>query len=203
MEHKYELKEGNGYIKEFYENGCLSFEGEIKNGKKDGKGKIYDEYGHLIFDGNFENGIKKGKGNVYNYNGDLIFEGEFDNNKKIKGKKYEYNEKCELIFYENDEGEKKNFLIKNNYINNIFVNKCIWILNEKRQKKILDNYSAFEGEYKDGKRYKGKEYNKYGELIFEGEYKNGKRYKGKEYNKYGKLIFEGEYKDGKRYKGKE
>ena len=73
MKHKYELKEGNGYIKDFHENGCLSYEGEIKNGKKDGKGKIYDECSHLIFDGNFENGIKKGKGNIYNYSGELIF----------------------------------------------------------------------------------------------------------------------------------
>ena len=78
-----------------------------KEWKKDGKGKIYDEFGHLIFDGNFENGIKKGKGNIYNYSGELIFEGEFDNNKKIRGKKYEYNEQCELIFYENEEGEKR------------------------------------------------------------------------------------------------
>ena len=29
----YELKEGNGYIKEFY-NGQLTFEGNIKNGEK-------------------------------------------------------------------------------------------------------------------------------------------------------------------------
>ena len=61
----------------------------------------------------------------------------------------------------------------------------------------------FEGEYKDGKKYKGKLYNYFGELIFEGEYKDGKKYKGKEYNRHGKLIFEGEYKDGKKYKGKE
>ena len=40
------------------------------------------------------------------------------------------------------------------------------------------------------------------ELLFEGEYKDGKRYKGKEYNYNGKLGFEGEYKDGKRYNGK-
>ena len=47
-------------------NGCLFFEGEIKNGEKTGKGKIYDECGHLIFEGNLENGIKQGKGKVYN-----------------------------------------------------------------------------------------------------------------------------------------
>ena len=42
------------------------------------------------------------------------------------------------------------------------------------------------------------------ELIFEGEYLNGKRWKGegKEYNG-DILIFSGEYLDGKRYNGKE
>ena len=49
----------------------------------------------------------------------------------------------------------------------------------------------FEGEYLNGQRWngKGKEYDKYGELIFEGEYVNGQRHgKGKiQYHK-GKLI---------------
>ena len=47
-----------------------------------------------------------------------------------------------------------------------------------------------------------KEYNDDGDLIFEGEYKDGKRFKGKEYNKYGELIFEGEYKNEERWNGK-
>ena len=54
MEYKYELKFGNGYLKKFNENGCIIFEGDIKNGDKTGKGKIYDECGHLIFEGNLE-----------------------------------------------------------------------------------------------------------------------------------------------------
>ena len=50
----------------------------------------------------------------------------------------------------------------------------------------------FEGEYLNGKRWKGKEYYSNGKLKFEGEYLNGKRNgKGKEYNIYGKLEFEG------------
>jgi len=36
----------------------------------------------------------------------------------------------------------------------------------------------------------------YDKLIFKGEYKNGKKYKGKEYNDYGRLKIEGEDKDG-------
>ena len=34
--------------------------------------------------------------------------------------------------------------------------------------------------------------------MFEGEYLNGERWNGKEYNGYGKLIFEGDYLNQKR-----
>ena len=83
----------------------------------------------------------------------------------------------------------------------------------------------FLGEYLNGKRHgKGKEYDYLGFLIFEGEYFNGKKRKGKGYNKYkdiiyeinnengymkefydnGKLKFEGEHINGDRNgKGKE
>ena len=55
----------------------------------------------------------------------------------------------------------------------------------------------FKGEYKYGKKYKGKEYYR-GKLKFEREYKDGKYYKGKikKYNDNGKLMIEGENKDG-------
>ena len=50
---------------------------------------------------------------------------------------------------------------------------------------------------------KGKEYDKYGNMIFDGEYLNGKRKgRGKEYCN-NKVIFEGEYLNGKRWNGKE
>ena len=58
---------------------------------------------------------------------------------------------------------------------------------------------------KDGMR-KIEEYNKKGDIIFEGEYLNGKRWKGKdkEYNDDDLLIFEGEYLNGKKHgKGNE
>ena len=37
----------------------------------------------------------------------------------------------------------------------------------------------------------------YDKLVFKGEYKDGKKYKGKEYNDYGRLKFEEENKDGR------
>ena len=58
----YELINGNGRVKEYNEyNNILIFEGEYKNGNKNGKGKEYNLGGKLIFDGEYLNG-KKWKG---------------------------------------------------------------------------------------------------------------------------------------------
>ena len=116
---------------------------------------------------------------------------------------------------------------------------------EKEQKQILTNITngygegkeyniygklEFEGEYKDGNKFKGKEYcyknfkydikyiDEYKEIdtwvgkeyydydkkiiYFEGKYKNGLKQKGREYYNTGEITFEGEYKNGKKRKGK-
>jgi len=39
-------------------------------------------------------------------------------------------------------------------------------------------------------------------LSFDGEYVNGKKSRGKEYDYNGNLIFEGEYLNGKQWNGK-
>ena len=54
----YELKNGEGYIKEYNYKGNLVFEGEYLNGKRNGKGKEYDLDGTLIFEGEYLNGQK-------------------------------------------------------------------------------------------------------------------------------------------------
>ena len=210
--HKYEINSGKGFIKEFYENSCLAYEGEIKEGEKNGKGKLYDQWGHLIFEGDLEKGIKKGKGILYDFSGNIIFEGEFNNDKEIKGKKYEYNEFYELIRINNNndnEQEDKNFFGKNDYVNFINIDNCVWIMknrnkNKKKIKEATDLDTLFEGEYKNGIKFKGKKYNKYGKLIFEGEYnQNGKKWNGILKIK-NKLILEGEeYEDSIEYKTEE
>ena len=54
---EYEIKDGNGNIKVYnYDNGELKFEGEYLNGKRNGKGKVYDDEGNLIFEGEYLNG---------------------------------------------------------------------------------------------------------------------------------------------------
>ena len=67
-------------------NGELIFEGEYKNGKRNGKGiKYYND--ELIFEGKYKNGKRNGKGKEY-YNDELIFEGEYINGKRWNGKGY-------------------------------------------------------------------------------------------------------------------
>ena len=141
----YELKEGEGFIKEFHENGKLKFEGEYKNGKKNGKGKEYNPGGKLIFDGEY----------LYNYrikgkeflNGKLEFEGEYLYDKKYNGKGYDKNG---IVIYEVNNGNGK---VKEYYNNGKL---------------------KFEGEYINGlKNGKVKEYFESGEIKFDGEYLNG------------------------------
>ena len=54
----YELKKGNGKVKEYNWNDTLLFEGEYLNGKRNGKGKEYDYAGKLVFEGEYKNGKK-------------------------------------------------------------------------------------------------------------------------------------------------
>ena len=123
---EFELKIGNGKIKEYhYFNGLLKYEGEYKNGEKNGKGKEYDEYGLLKFEGEYLNEEKNGKIKQHHLNRQLKFDGEYLNGKRWNGNAYdtdgdiiyelingigegkEYNKRGELKFmikYENGIG---------------------------------------------------------------------------------------------------
>ena len=88
-----------------------------------------------------------------------------------------------------------------------FSGKYIEYYEKGKGKEYLNKLKQFifDGEYLNGERKKGKEYNIYGFIIYEGEFKNGKRSgKGKEYNEdNNNLIFDGEYLNGERKKGRE
>ena len=105
---EYELKKGNGYVKEYYDNDKLKYEGEYINGYLIGKGKNYYENGNLKTEGDYilknkmnmkgykENGdidfeVINGKGYMKNYYDDkLLFEGEILNGERNgKGKEYD------------------------------------------------------------------------------------------------------------------
>ena len=238
----------NGKGKEYNDYGELIFEGEYLKGRKNGKGKEYNNYNDLIFEGEYLNGQRwNGKGKEYNNSNDLIFEGEYLNGKK-KGiwKEYILNDNLfskselnncimdidiessfdEILQFEGEylNGEKngKGKEFRNGNI--IFEGEYLNGKKNGKGKKYNENGNLiFKGEYYLDKKWKGKGFNKYGDvlyyinnsnenakeydddgnLIFKGEYLNGERNgKGKEYNYLnGKLLFEGEYINGKRWNG--
>ena len=209
----------NGKGKEYDYDGRLEFEGEYLNGEKHGKVKEYFHDGTLRFEGEYLNGEKHGKVKEYFHDGRLEFEGEYLNGKKHgKVKEYEYDENYKLRFEgEYKEGEKWNgksyIKCKRRKIrtgSSYFYSNEIYLeseyLNGKKNVKVKEYYSnnnlKYEGEYKEGKIWSGKGYNKDGKKEFEMKNGNGK---GKEYNQYsGIIIFEGQYLNGIRNgKGKQ
>ena len=141
----YELINGTGKVKEYYDNGKLMFEGEYLNGNRNGKGKEYNYDGKLEYEGEYLNG-KRWNGKVYDINNNIA--GILNNgNGKIK----EFNENGELEF----EGE---------YING---------KKNGKGKEYYDNDKLlFEGEYLNGKRWNGKVYDSNNNISH--ELKNGK-----------------------------
>ena len=208
---EFEIKNGEGIIKEYNKGGDLIYEGEYLNGEKNGKGKEYYYNGKLEFEGEYLNN-KKWNGIGYDQYGQIDYELK-NGNGKIKEKNYAYDNeyKYEGEYLNGDRYEKcKEYDCKKNLIYDGEY------LNGKRHGKGKEYYFGenllYEGEYLNGERNgKGKEYDINGKIIFEGEYLNENRWNGngKEYIYYdryddGKLIFEGEFFNGKRHgKGKE
>ena len=193
----YELKNGEGYVKELNMIGLIKFEGEYSNGERNGKGKEYDYGGDLEFEGEYKNGKRDGIGKEYN-KGNITFEGKYLNGKRWNGKGYD-NKNNIINELKNGSGliriydKLGNLKTEENYINGK--------LNGKR-KDYFNGKLFVEFEYINGISNKGKEFNlNKGELKFEGEYLYGWRLKGKTYIK-GKLEFEGEYLFNKKYNGK-
>ena len=223
---RYKIVDKNRKGQEFYgSNDVLAFEGEYKNGKRNGKGKEYNINGNLIFEGEYKNGKRNGKGKEYSTDGDLIFEGEYKNGKRNgKGKELCFNK------YKEFEGEYRNGIrwigVEYDYDENI-INKINY--EEELYKEYYKNeLKKFEGESINGKKNgKGKEFfnNDNNKLMFEGYYLNNKKWNGKGYDINGniiyelingncivkgyhevdlQIIYEGEYKNGKKNgKGKE
>ena len=87
----YELINGNGKVKEYYDdNSSLKFEGEYLNGKKNGKGRDYFIHGMRNFEGEYLNGKRNGLGIEHDFLGKLSFEGEYLNGKRFKRRKYKF-----------------------------------------------------------------------------------------------------------------
>ena len=211
-------KKLTGYLKEYYDNGDIKYEGEIVEGIKNGNGKEYLNNDKIIHDDNDEHGepllllerkyyeqllekIEKRKNDKK-----ITFEGEYVNGEKWRGKIKKYNIygililECEYI-----DGEIKGHALE--YLNYKFLfGKGLKEIDFRYIDKIeyYEIKLQYEGEYLNGERNgKGKEYDYDGKMEFEGEYSNGKRNgKGNEYDYKGRLIFKGEYCNGIRWNGK-
>ena len=82
---KYELKNGNGNVVEYYDE-IVIFKGKYLNGFKHGFGSEFDRFsGYLIYKGEFLN-WKRWKGKEYDYDGKVIFRGKFLNGERVPNK---------------------------------------------------------------------------------------------------------------------
>ena len=192
---KYIIYESDGYGKEYYHDGTLKFEGGYLHGERKGKGKEYFTYppGEVKFEGEYLNGKRNGKGKEYYTNGELKFEGEYKDNKEFIGNKYDIN--GEITKYDKRNGKIE---IKEYTEHGILKFEGEYLNGEKngKGKEYSGSYLEFEGEYLNGKKNgKGKEFNSNGNIAFEGIYKNDKKWEGIGYDNLKNIIYE--LKDGK------
>ena len=137
-----------------------------------------------------------------------MFEGEYLNGKKWKGTEKIYDKDTGNFIFQCEylngiiDGEAKEYdkftgdlLFEGKYLNGKRNGKGIkykFVPIGKTESHLSCNKIIFIGEYIDGTKVRGKEYNYNGNLIYEGEYTNDKRNgKGKLYNN-GRLIYEGD-----------
>lgn len=95
----------NGYNTFYYENGQISSEGTLKNGKPDAYWKTYYETGVLKSEGNRVNYLLDSTWIFYNEKGDIILKINYKNDKK-NGERTTYREKEYVV--ENFENDVKN-----------------------------------------------------------------------------------------------
>ena len=70
----YELKDGNGFVKEYDIKSEILFEGYYKDGERNGKGTEYDSlYKLVMFDGEYYKG-KEWNGKRYDLRGNIMYE---------------------------------------------------------------------------------------------------------------------------------
>ena len=167
-------KNGKG-IEYFF--GKKIYEGEFKNGKRHGYGKLYDSFFNVLeYEGEFKDGKIHGYGKEYDLNSNLEFEGEYLCGKRWNGIVIHRHKNKKILF----EGEYKNgklwsgkgYKIYNNEIDYEIIN------GNGKFKKYNDilNHVSFESNMINGeitgytKKYRLKR-----GLEFEGEYKNGKK----------------------------
>ena len=180
------IKEGNGKI--FYEDGEY-YDGEFSNDQINGKGKYYYDNGY--YEGDLINGKRHGKGKYYWENG-KIYEGDWFNNLKEGYGKFIYEDGCYYIgfwFKDNKHGKGKQFYKDGT------IQSDIDFVNDKYEGYGRYNYgngTYYLGQWhNDLKLGKGKIYYKNGKIKFDGNFINDKM------EGYGEYFWE----NGEYYKG--
>ena len=186
----------------------------IKNGKMNGKSKIYNKSYVLVAELEYVDGIASGPCTLYDNDGFLFFEGYFVNGyREGRGKEYDENEK--LVFdgffskglklniqpskemgrgYWKEYDEKGNLIRvcqKDNLGKNVGL--CYYYEKDNNVNRIYIWENGSELTYNGFFRF----YNEYQKSWFEGYFVNGYRDgRGKEYDKNGKLVFDGFFSKG-------
>lgn len=171
----------------FFINETVRYEGDMKDGKMCGNGKLLDNI--QIYDGEFRDNKKCGHGVEYNRNGVIIYRGNFEDNER-KGKGTEY-----ITEYKIKEYDENSILI---YEGDIFNGDK----NGKGKYTCILTNTIYDGEWKDNKRHGyGIVRDLYKNfIIYEGEFVNDKQYNGKWYSSKDRLSYEGIIdKDGVSY----
>ena len=178
-----DVYEGKGKLKlKTKDEDDLYYEGEFKNGKKHGEGKIFDKYNKIIYDGHFVDDEYEGENEKHLFEDGGYYLGQFKNG-KCHGKGVIYDENNEVV-YEGDfiNGKEDGFGTLYFSLEEIDNKKCYYI-----------------GQFKNG------EYNGKGDIylvegnikLLEGNYVNGKL-NGKARIFYGDKAFkEIEFEEGK------
>ena len=192
------LRQGKGKL--YYNNGILKYEGDFINDKFEGYGKYFNENENKwkYYIGEWKNGLKHGKGKIFDKNENLMYEGDFANGElEGKGKFFSGNGVYYVGEFKNGSMNGKGKLVNNNGITlyeGNFSNNKI----EGEGKYKINNKEYFEGELKGGLvNGKGKLYYKNGNIKFEGEIYNSKAEGDGIYYKEVGEYYIGQFSNGK------
>ncbi len=178
----------------------LRYEGNLKDSKREGYGKLYYQ-GTLWYEGQFAQNKLEGQGKVYDSTGkNVVYEGQFKNN-KMSGQGIQYDNSGRKLY----EGLWENG-IKNGY-GKVFTKLGLVLYDGKFKNDLYDGegtlYDAstgkviYQGTYKEGiEEGMGKIFDSSGYLRYAGEFHEGKKHgKGKSYTANGLINYEGDYKN--------
>ena len=75
------LKHGKGKL--YYRNGIIKYDGDFAKDKFEGNGKLISKNGDYYI-GQFVNGLRQGKGKLYDKNGKIKYDGDFNDDKNCR-----------------------------------------------------------------------------------------------------------------------